>query len=57
METLVLKSDVRLLNRKLSNNSFENAVKADKPKTHFASERVLAKDWLTTEEDQAWKHL
>jgi hypothetical protein len=29
----------------------------DKPMTHFASEKVLAKDWLTTEEDNAWKNL
>lgn len=25
--------------------------------THFASENVLAKDWLSTEEDIAWKDL
>jgi hypothetical protein len=25
--------------------------------THFASQAVLAKDWLTTEEDIAWKDL
>lgn len=25
--------------------------------THFASERVLAKDWLLSEEDEAWKDL
>ena len=29
----------------------------DKPLTHFASEKILAKDWLTTEEDEAWKDL
>jgi hypothetical protein len=29
----------------------------DKPMTHFASEKVLAKDWLTPEEDKAWKDL
>ena len=29
----------------------------DKPFTHFASEKVLAKDWLTTEEDLAWQDL
>ena len=25
--------------------------------THFASEKVLAKDWLTPEEDLAWQDL
>jgi hypothetical protein len=29
----------------------------DKPLTHFASEKVLAKDWLTPEEDLAWRDL
>ena len=29
----------------------------DKPITHFASEKVLAKDWLTIEEDTAWQNL
>jgi hypothetical protein len=29
----------------------------DKTRTHLASEQVLAKDWNTTEEDQAWKDL
>lgn len=29
----------------------------DKILTHFASENVLAKDWLSQEEDIAWKNL
>ena len=29
----------------------------DKIQTHFASERALAKDWLTAKEDQAWQNL
>lgn len=29
----------------------------DKILTHFASEKVLAKDWLSPEEDEAWKDL
>ena len=29
----------------------------DRPLTHFASEKVLAKDWLTPEEDLAWQDL
>jgi hypothetical protein len=29
----------------------------DDIETHFASEHTLAADWLTPEEDQAWKDL
>ena len=29
----------------------------DKVFTHFASEKSLAKDWLSAEEDEAWKNL
>ena len=29
----------------------------DNISTHFASEKVLAKDWLLPEEDEAWKDL
>jgi len=29
----------------------------DKVQTHFASEKSLAKDWLTAKEDQAWQNL
>ena len=29
----------------------------DKVLTHYASEKVLAKDWLLPEEDEAWKDL
>ena len=25
--------------------------------THFASEKILGKDWLTIQEDEAWKDL
>jgi hypothetical protein len=35
----------------------EATVDIDKPVTHLASERTLAKDWLTTEEDKAWRDL
>ena len=27
------------------------------PMIHYASEKVLAKDWLTKEEDKAWQDL
>jgi hypothetical protein len=27
------------------------------PMIHYASEKVLAKDWLTEEEDKAWQNL
>ena len=29
----------------------------DTIKTHFASQQVLSKDWLTPEEDEAWQNL
>ena len=29
----------------------------DVPLTHYASEKSLSKDWLTPEEDKAWKDL
>jgi hypothetical protein len=29
----------------------------DEAKTHLASEKVLARDWDTPEEDEAWKNL
>ena len=29
----------------------------DKTLTHFASEKSLTKDWLTPEEDKAWRDL
>ena len=32
-------------------------VENDNILTHFASEKVLAKDWLLPEEDDAWKDL
>jgi hypothetical protein len=35
----------------------ESSVSEDNIATHFVSEGVLAKDWLTSEEDMAWKSL
>ncbi len=32
-------------------------IKNDKILTHIASEKLLAKDWLLPEEDEAWKNL
>lgn len=29
----------------------------DQVQTHIASEKVLAKEWLSPEEDSAWQHL
>jgi hypothetical protein len=31
--------------------------KKDKIQTHLASEKVLAKDWLSKKEDKAWQDL
>lgn len=30
---------------------------SEPPMTHYASEKALSKDWLTPEEDEAWKDL
>jgi hypothetical protein len=35
----------------------ETKEKNDPVETHLASEKVLAKDWLLPEEDEAWKDL
>ena len=37
--------------------AIKEAPTMDGPATHFASEKSLAKDWLTPEEDLAWKDL
>jgi len=34
-----------------------NGIRNDKVFTHIASEKALAKDWLSPEEDEAWKDL
>ncbi len=39
------------------NNEIKQKHGSDKILTHFASEKVLAKDWLLPEEDEAWKDL
>jgi hypothetical protein len=64
METLVIhsksKSNAWLLStlaRTLGDKVFENTEKVDITETHYASETALAKDWLTPEEDIAWKDL
>ena len=65
METLVIKSksksNARLLSalaRKLGDKVEVNPPKnEDRILTHFASQSVLAKDWLTPEEDEFWKDL
>ncbi|CAN5685332.1 hypothetical protein BH10BAC3_BH10BAC3_38770 [soil metagenome] len=38
-------------------DTMDELVAGDKTRTHFASEKVLAKDWLTLEEDKAWQDL
>ena len=35
----------------------EESIVQESVLTHFASEKTLSKDWLTTEEDNAWKAL
>ena len=64
METLIIRSKSRsnvqlmsALAHKLGDQVFENTGKTDKIETHYASENALAKDWITLEEDLAWKNL
>jgi hypothetical protein len=65
METLIIKSksksNARLLlalARKLGAQVELNPEKKEERiQTHFASQCVLAKDWLTPEEDEFWKDL
>ena len=64
METLLIhsksRSNTRLLSalaRELGDSVFENIGAPDRIETHYASENALAKDWLTLEEDRAWKDL
>lgn len=35
----------------------DKTIKSDIPLTYLASEKVLAKDWQTAEEDTAWQNL
>jgi hypothetical protein len=65
METLVIssksKSNAQLISefaRKLEDDvEVYFLMDEDCTLTHFASESVLAKDWRTPEEDEAWKDL
>ena len=65
MDTLVIqsktRSNARLLStlaRKLGDMVFEdNRKNRTDLSIHYASESALAKDWLTKEEDLAWKDL
>lgn len=38
-------------------DTLEDSLTTGKPFTYFASEKALAKDWLTQEEDSAWQDL
>lgn len=38
-------------------DAIEVPMTVEEPLTHYASEKVLAKDWLTKEEDKAWQDL
>ena len=43
--------------RKLLEKEISEIPENDNILSHFASEKVLAKDWLLPEEDEAWKDL
>ena len=38
-------------------SEIKNIIEKEKVETALASEKVLAKDWLTPEEDKAWESL
>jgi hypothetical protein len=38
-------------------SSIKKRATKDKTETHLASERSLAKDWLSVKEDKAWQNL
>lgn len=38
-------------------DSVEGSVEEKHTVTHYASQKSLAKDWLTDEEDEAWQNL
>jgi len=65
METLIIRSKTKgnakllsTLARKLGDNVEVNpAKKQDRIQTCLAIESAWAKDWLTPEEDEAWKDL
>ena len=38
-------------------NKENSNIVSEPPMTHYASQNTLAKDWLTPEEDEAWKDL
>ncbi|MHA4742581.1 hypothetical protein [Dyadobacter sp. MSC1_007] len=39
------------------NDLVEHDIEHIQPLTHYASQKSLAKDWLTKEEDEAWQNL
>lgn len=49
IEKLPSEDRIRLIQTIVSENG--------RVETHFASEKTLAKDWLSLEEDEAWKNL
>ena len=42
---------------RMDENKYMSITEPDVVQTHFASEHVLAKDWLNDTEDEAWKSL
>ena len=64
MESLVIqsksKSNIRLLSAlsyNLGDKVIDNRGKDDLAEIYLASESAFAKDWLSEEEDKAWKDL
>ncbi|MCY7291966.1 MAG: hypothetical protein LH615_07260 [Ferruginibacter sp.] len=59
--TIKKKKALKALEELRANDLIDFATKKKAPKdkiqTHLASEKVLAKDWLSKKEDEAWRDL
>ncbi len=59
--TIKKKKAIKVLEELRANDLIDFAVKKrnikDKVQTHLASEKALAKDWLSKKEDEVWQSL
>lgn len=59
--TIKKKKAIKALEELRANDLIDFATKKqtvkDKIQTHLASEKILAKDWLSKKEDEAWRDL
>ncbi len=59
--TIKKKKAIKALEQLRANDLIDFATKKktikDKTQTHLASQKILAKDWLSKKEDEAWRDL